>query len=248
MLSDPASPLIEAREKGRAPEVGVRYASGMEFKDNLARELDAAGLTQLDLAGKLHISASAVSQWATGATLPGQKRLRQIADALDIPVESLVSGVRSENAIRQKIAKAKLPSQTASSAGGADGMRVIVPTLPDPDALTRDIPIFGTLLFGGMRMLNFRGGPASVALRQPGLVGRQGVFGFYMPDGAMSPWREAGEVVFVQRGRPAVVGQYAVAARPDAPTVRRSVPVRTATASPPLWSDAWPHGNRAGSP
>lgn len=183
----------------------------MDFKDNLIREMDAAGVNQSELARALKISPSAVNQWRQGITEPGRKRVREVAAALGISVNALIPEERFETPIRQKINKASIVSRRASSTGAPDGMRADTPTLPDPDALARDVQIFGTILQGGVPVLNFRDGPASVALRQPGLIGRQHVFGFYVPDAAMAPWREVGEIVFVQRGRPAVVGGYTVA-------------------------------------
>ena len=49
-----------------------------------------AGLTQLELAERLHVSTLTVSKWEHGTGLPRAKRLGAVADALGTTVEKLL--------------------------------------------------------------------------------------------------------------------------------------------------------------
>lgn len=50
-----------------------------------------AGITQTELAEKIGVSAVAVNKWENGHTFPSVKRLRAVANALNITVEELIS-------------------------------------------------------------------------------------------------------------------------------------------------------------
>ena len=57
------------------------------------------GMTQEELAGRIHVSAKAVSKWETGKGFPDISLLEPLAGALDISVIELLSGedVRNRN-------------------------------------------------------------------------------------------------------------------------------------------------------
>ena len=62
----------------------------------LIREVRAErGLTQQALAEALHVSATAVSKWENGHSLPDISLLELLAAALDIPIADIVTGERS---------------------------------------------------------------------------------------------------------------------------------------------------------
>lgn len=52
----------------------------------------AQGLTQQALAGRVHVTAKAVSKWERGRSFPGVDVLPALAAALELPVEALLSG------------------------------------------------------------------------------------------------------------------------------------------------------------
>jgi transcriptional regulator with XRE-family HTH domain len=54
----------------------------------------ARGLTQGQLAEKLHVSTAAVSKWERGKCLPDVAKLRELADALELSVPELLDGAR----------------------------------------------------------------------------------------------------------------------------------------------------------
>lgn len=71
------------------------YVTGAAIKD--LRE--AKGLTQEELAERIHVTAKAVSKWETGKGFPDIRLLEPLAKALDISVIELLSGedIRNRN-------------------------------------------------------------------------------------------------------------------------------------------------------
>jgi len=68
----------------------------MKLSENIRRFRGAAGLTQEELAGRLHISAQAISKWERGESLPDAALLPPLADALNVSLDRLF-GRRSGN-------------------------------------------------------------------------------------------------------------------------------------------------------
>ncbi len=79
------------------------YVTGAMIK----KRREEKGLTQEELAGKLHVSGKAVSKWETGQGLPDISLLEPIAKALDISVIELFSG---ENVVNKNRASNLLKS------------------------------------------------------------------------------------------------------------------------------------------
>ncbi len=61
-------------------------------KTNLKRLRLAKGMTQDDLAGKLHVVRQTVSSWETGKTTPDLESLAAIAEALEVDIKELIYG------------------------------------------------------------------------------------------------------------------------------------------------------------
>lgn len=53
------------------------------------------GLTQMELAQKLGVSAVSVCKWETGKTFPSSKRLKRVAEALNTTVSELLKEERA---------------------------------------------------------------------------------------------------------------------------------------------------------
>ena len=60
-------------------------------RENLRRARKAAGLTQKELAGRLHVTDKAVSKWERALSYPDVTLLEPLAEALDLGVEELVA-------------------------------------------------------------------------------------------------------------------------------------------------------------
>lgn len=61
----------------------------MGFADNLKKAREKCGLTQKQLAGKVHVTESAINQYESGAKLPKADVLIQLAKALKTTAEKL---------------------------------------------------------------------------------------------------------------------------------------------------------------
>ena len=57
----------------------------MEFK----KMRQAAGMTQFELATRINVNQTAVSQWERGTALPSCDKLPEIADALECTIDAL---------------------------------------------------------------------------------------------------------------------------------------------------------------
>ena len=82
-------------------------------------------LTQEDLAGRIHVSAKAVSKWETGRGLPDISLLEPLAKALSVSVIELMNGtpVRNRNGagnmLKSRFYTCPVCGNTLWSAGGA---------------------------------------------------------------------------------------------------------------------------------
>lgn len=74
------------------------------------------GLSQKELAAKLHVSQPALAKWENDKSLPAMKRIQAIASILGISVEFLTSGVESNTKPAPSI-KGKIPIISWSTAG-----------------------------------------------------------------------------------------------------------------------------------
>ena len=60
------------------------------FAENLRKERKNRGLTQIELAGKVGVSQTTVSQWESTEKYPTLDKIYDIANALKISVSALV--------------------------------------------------------------------------------------------------------------------------------------------------------------
>lgn len=59
---------------------------------NVEKHRKAAGLTQQELAKKMNVNQSAVSQWEAGKTSPLKKSWKKLAKVLGVTVDELLEG------------------------------------------------------------------------------------------------------------------------------------------------------------
>lgn len=75
-----------------------------EFGKRIVQLRKEKGFTQKELADKLNVSDKAVSRWETGKNYPDIETLQQLATALDVSVNDLLSG---ELKLAKKVSKRK---------------------------------------------------------------------------------------------------------------------------------------------
>ena len=68
------------------------------FKDNLKQWRKARGLTQTQLAQRLHVVRQTVSKWEKGWSVPDAQLLQELAQQLDVPVTALLAETDASNA------------------------------------------------------------------------------------------------------------------------------------------------------
>ena len=68
----------------------------LTFGQNLAKERKQAGISQEELAEKLHLTRQTISKWETGASAPDVEGLRALCRALDVSADRLVEGAGQE--------------------------------------------------------------------------------------------------------------------------------------------------------
>ena len=61
----------------------------MDMKDIIVDIRKEAGITQEEMACKLHVTRQAVSRWETGETAPGIDMVKLICLTFDVPLERL---------------------------------------------------------------------------------------------------------------------------------------------------------------
>ena len=69
----------------------------MEIGNNIKEIRKQCGLTQKQLAEKIHVTRQVISQWETGATFPPVDRLVEMAEAFNCPVEDIVCDKRKRD-------------------------------------------------------------------------------------------------------------------------------------------------------
>lgn len=82
--------------------------------------------------------------------------------------------------------------------------------LPAAGTLPRDVPVLGVTVGGEGGDFAFNGQTVDHVRRPPGLANVPSAFALFVANDSMVPWKEPGELVYVEPNRPAKVGDYVV--------------------------------------
>lgn len=166
--------------------------------DWLKLMLAAAGKRPADLARFLDIPPSRVYEM-----LAGKRRLQQD----EISRTALFLGIAESRIV------AVLGGQPDPGPAIESNVQ-FAPTATAPSAradMAKDVPVFGTGMGGnGDADFELNGQIIDYVRRPPRLEGRSDVFAIYVQGSSMSPWRESGELAYVERNRPPRSGDYVV--------------------------------------
>ena len=74
------------------------------FADNLKTLRRARGLSQEELAGRLHVTRQTISKWENALSVPDAELLLRLAEELEVPVSRLLGGPVAEEPAPDQVA------------------------------------------------------------------------------------------------------------------------------------------------
>ena len=74
------------------------------FADNLKTLRRARGLSQEELAGRLHVTRQTISKWENALSVPDAELLLRLAEELEVPVSRLLGGPVEEEPVPDQVA------------------------------------------------------------------------------------------------------------------------------------------------
>ena len=75
----------------------------MYFARFLKQKRQVLGLTQEELAQRVHVSKSAITKWENSRGFPDRSNLRTLAEVLDVPVDLMYSMIEGNDRPQQDI-------------------------------------------------------------------------------------------------------------------------------------------------
>lgn len=145
----------------------------------------AKGMTQAELGKRFGISKAAVAMWESGKNVPDQRKMAELTRVLDLD-PAVAIGLYDDEALPM------------GQVGGT-------PRPPVRQEMARDIPVLGTASGGiadNLADFELNGDVVDYVRRPPRLIGRNDVFAAYVQGYSVSPWREPGQLIYVESARP----------------------------------------------
>ncbi|MDQ8264517.1 helix-turn-helix transcriptional regulator [Enterococcus faecium] len=65
----------------------------MKKASNLSRYREEKGISQVELAKKMHVTQQCISSWQTGRTTPKPYQMKMLSEILSVPINELFSEV-----------------------------------------------------------------------------------------------------------------------------------------------------------
>jgi transcriptional regulator with XRE-family HTH domain len=165
----------------------------MALGEILREAIDAAGLTQREVARVLGIEASAVSQWISNKTKPNPKYIPRLSILLKL-----------DPAIFLRDAGPMLSLGTETEVRGSHPVH-----MPPEAQMPRDVPIHGVAaasddLDNGA--FNLEAGIIDYGRRTPALMNARDLYGLYVATDSMEPVYRRGTLLYVRTRLPARPG------------------------------------------
>lgn len=179
------------------------------FGKRLRAAMRDAGVKNAQLARKLNVTPAAVSQWLSETSSPRRDNVFAIAQALSVPIETLISDIQS-------------PIESFP-----------LRTHPAPVAQARDLPVFASVEAGGGAML-IQQNPIDYTYRSETSMGAD-CFACHVLGDSMEPAFERGEQVIVDPRRVAMPGDACVFVDESDATEWRAVVKRLVRVTDRAW-------------
>lgn len=172
----------------------------------------ARRLSSAELARRAKIDPSHLSKMESGKRGIRGDHARRLAGALGIDVKELHAAIGERITRGDQIPEIKA-LENASTKIHNWALAGDAPPLSAFAALPRDVPIFATKrnISGSGFVLRAGDGPVDYERRPAGIAGMRQVFAIYCPVADMAPWRQLGELVYVNEVRDPVPGCHVIA-------------------------------------
>ncbi|WP_295882505.1 helix-turn-helix domain-containing protein [uncultured Bartonella sp.] len=174
----------------------------MDFKERIKNSRIAAKMTQEELARAVGKTRNAVAQWESGASLPRLNTLEDIAGALNVSVDWLLTGNTPNVA----------GTETTRTNNKMSDVKFTNGTLSPRQYMPQDVPVMGTAACCNTDNGLFKLDTSIIDYvhRPPALLMTKDLYALYVEGDTMEPRFNAGDLVFVHPHKPVRIGDSVV--------------------------------------
>lgn len=188
--------------------LGLSDSQRMELGSAIRAARLAKGWTQSQLGERFAVTKSAVAQWESGKNMPDPRKLAELVSLLNLDPHVAI-GSTNVGVMRESPLPNSPDFENVSTSGHS--LESVPPAPPRRNEMPRDVPIMGTTVGGATGDFEMNGGePVDFARRPPRIAGRRDVFCLFVQGTSMAPWRQPGELIYVEANRAPQNGDYVV--------------------------------------
>ena len=173
----------------------------MDLKERIKNSRIAAKMTQEELAKAVGKTRNAVAQWESGLTHPRLNTLEDIAGALEVSVDWLLTGNTPNVA----------GTETTRTNSKMSDVKFTNGTLTPRHYMSREVPVMGTAAcnsdYGSFKLDT---SIIDYVHRPPALLMTKDLYALYVEGDTMEPRFNAGDLVFVHPHKPVRIGDSVV--------------------------------------
>jgi len=173
----------------------------MNLKERIKNSRIAAKMTQEELAKAVGKTRNAVAQWESGAAHPRPNTLEDIAGALNVSIDWLLTGNTPNVA----------GAETTRTNSKMSDVKFVNSILPPRQYMPQDVPVMGTATCNSDNA-SFKLDTSIIDYvhRPPALLITKDLYALYVEGDTMEPRFNAGDLVFVHPHKPVRIGDSVV--------------------------------------
>ncbi|CAM1656887.1 Peptidase S24/S26A/S26B/S26C [Bartonella apihabitans] len=173
----------------------------MDLKERIKNSRIAAKMTQEELAKAVGKTRNAVAQWESGAAHPRPNTLEDIAGALNVSIDWLLTGNTPNVA----------GTETTRTNSKMSDVKFNNSTLPPRQYMLQDVPVMGTAACNTDNgSFKLDSSIIDYVHRPPALLMTKGLYALYVEGDTMEPRFNAGDLIFVHPHKPVRIGDSVV--------------------------------------
>lgn len=172
-----------------------------KYGQRVARAREHVGWSQTKLAREIGITQPAISELEAGEAR-SSKHSYKISQKTGVDTHWLETG--EGDMLSGRDGMAGTTSARAADAKDLTNSKINIQAMP------RDVPILGGASCGDDGLFELNGQVLDYARRPPRLDNVRDAYAVYVEGESMSPWREHGDLVYVQPHQPINIGDYVV--------------------------------------